>query len=146
MIDMVFGTKFWTMFARFLALPFLIWAVYPPMEFIVDAEGNGRVAEVPVWILGFHIILYSWSGWGLAFWRFGPQKAPTRYFAIYPLVTGLIFVPVTIWFVGLNTEHSVSERLLAAGFSAIVGPFMALGCVAFFRYVPNFTSLKKHVG
>lgn len=141
MTDMILGKNFWTMFSRFLVIPAFIWMVPLPTNMSFESQAHAPVTEEPIWFLAYYMIGFSWFGWGFAFWRFGPDKAPTRYFAVYPLVTGLICVPVLLWLASLNAELSTNELLAVVVFSVIAGPLMALAIVSACRYLPNFTSL-----
>lgn len=143
MINLIFGSSFWTMFARFTLLP-ILFVVFSLTWRTIAAPFTGNPVTVePLWMVGFNMVCTSLMGWGLAFWRFDPDGTPSKLFWVYPLIAGLAFVPALLFLVSIQTEPTLNERLLVSLFAAIAGPIMALVIALLWRHAPNLTALKK---
>ena len=147
MIDLIFGRSFWGMVARFTLFPTVLSVISIPMISILHPASDLRFPQLTLlqqsWIWLQHMAAWSWMGWGFAFWRFDEQQRPIQSFALYPLLSGLVIIPVFWILLSLMPDSDMFDYIGATIFGAITGPLSAFLLATFCRTVPQYTALGK---
>lgn len=143
MIDTLFGRSFWPMVWRFALAPIAMMVLFSPLFLFMESPETDISLWGHAWIALFNMAGWSWVGWGLAFWRFEREDIPVQSFALYPLVSGLVVIPM-FWILNQTSVDPESNELITLTvFGALAGPIMAIMVSSFWRYAPNMTSLKN---
>ena len=144
-MEKIFGKSFWPMIGRFALIPILLSILSLPFWlFLGPDQTDIELSKFDyVWITVFHILFWTWIGWGLAFWRFERDQIPVKSFLIYPLISGLSIIPIYWILMEAGLDPDRDEFVAATIFGALAGPLMAILIASFWRYALNMTSLRK---
>ena len=144
-----FGATFWSTVLR----PGLIYFLLSLVMVLIDAlsgenallrdfiADNGEVKYFAVAsLIPFYAIPPMWVGWGVAYRRFNERPIRAGWFAAFPIFTGLIVGPLSMFSLGSvsSIEPMATGELIASmTFGAIVLPPMAFLIAIFFRFAPH---------
>ena len=147
MADLILGRSFWSTFSRFAFIPILLSLIALPFIIMTEPAVNPQVPQLSflqqTWIVVFHVVGWSWIGWGLAFWRFDASQRPVRSFALYPMLSGLVFVPVFWILLSISSDPTMSDYIGVTVFGCFAGPLIAYLFAKFFRTAPQLTAMRK---
>ena len=147
MTDLILGRSFWSTFYRFAFIPIVLSLIAVPFVIMAKPVVNPQIPQLSflqqTWIVVFHVVFWSWIGWGLAFWRFDASQRPVQSFALYPILSGLVAVPVFWILLSITSEPTILGYIGATVFGCFAGPLMAYFLAKFFRTAPQLTALRK---
>lgn len=147
MADLTLGRTFWSMILRFALVPPAASALGLLFLLLFKWDGDETTIQLSYLqnaaIMLWSIVVSTWFGWGLAFWRFDRHEIPVRSFVAYPMLTGPAFVLVFWVLASTGAKVGISEYVAVTIFGVVVGPLLAVLTATACRYLLQTTALRK---